>query len=276
MGRLKFLFLSTHPGPSLAVTAVTLVLAVTAELPLERVIVVTLAMLANQFSIGLSNDWLDAARDTRSSRTDKPLAAQLLSPTLVRNAAFTCVAISLGLSALLGWWVLVAQIIGIASGWVYNAWLKATPLSFLPYLVGFGILPIIVTLASPSPRLAAPWVVAVGAVLGIAAHFANAMPDIEDDRAEGIWGAPQRLGARASGIIAYLVLLVGAGLAFFGPGGTITPVQAVGLGLNIAIAAVGVWLVATRPPSRLFFQLIIIATLVNVVMIAAAGTLILA
>ena len=109
MRQVTQLFLSTHPGPSLAVTTVTLVLALTAGLPADRVIIVTLAMLANQFSIGLSNDWLDAARDARASRTDKPVAAGLLSPTLVRNVACACVVISLGLSAWLSLGVLLVE-----------------------------------------------------------------------------------------------------------------------------------------------------------------------
>jgi 4-hydroxybenzoate polyprenyltransferase len=286
MHRVKNLFLSTHPGPSLAVTAVTLVLALTAALPTDRVVIVTLAMLANQFSIGLSNDWLDAARDRRASRTDKPLAAGALSPALVRNVAFACVLVSLGLSAWLGAWVLLAQIIGLASGWAYNLGLKATPISFVPYAIGFGILPVIVTLASATPTLAAPWVVAVAAILGIAAHFANAMPDIADDRAEGILGLPQRVGARASGIITYLVLAIGATLAFVGPGlaasasGGFMAVQWIGLSLNAIIAVVGIVLVfrlsTARPPRRIIFQLIMVAALVNVGMIAVAGTKILA
>ncbi|MBK5238409.1 MAG: UbiA family prenyltransferase [Actinomycetales bacterium] len=272
--RAKYLFLSTHPGPSMAVTTVALVLALSAGLPAGRVVLATLAILANQFSIGLSNDWLDAARDTRASRTDKPLATGRLSPALVRNVAFACVLVSLGLSAALGWWVLLAQVIGIASGWAYNLGAKASPFSFVPYMVGFGILPVIVTLAAPA--FAAPWVIAVAAVLGVAAHFANAMPDIEVDRAEGILGLPQRVGARASGIITYIVLVTGATIAFFGPSGAITPTQWIGLGVNVVIAIAGVWLVVTRPPSRLTFQLIMLAALANVVMIAAAGTKILA
>jgi len=280
MRHITQLFASTHPGPSLAVTTVALVLALTAGLPTDRVVIVTLAMLANQFSIGLSNDWLDAARDARASRTDKPVAAGLLSPTLVRTVAFACVLISLALSAWLSVWVLLAQVIGLASGWAYNLGLKATRFSFVPYVVGFGILPVIVTLSSPMPVLAAPWVITVAAVLGVAAHFANAMPDIEVDRLEGILGLPQRVGVRASGIVTFVVLLAGAMMAFFGPGGPILWVQWMGLGVNVAIAGVGVWLVARRspdqPPTRLAFQLIMVAALANVVMIAVAGTRILA
>jgi 4-hydroxybenzoate polyprenyltransferase len=112
------------------------------------------------------------------------------------------------------------------------------------------------------------------------------MPDIADDRAEGILGLPQRVGARASGIITYLVLAIGATIAFVGPGlaasanGGFLAVQWIGLGLNATIAAIGIVLVCrlspARPPRRIIFQLIMVAALINVGMIAVAGTKILA
>ena len=102
----------------------------------------------------------------------------------------------------------------------------------------------------------------------------------ELDRGEGILGLPQRVGARASGIITFIVLACGATIAFFGPGGVLSVAQWMGLGVNIVIAVLGVWLVAQRspnqPPTRLAFQLIMVAALANVVMIAVAGTRILA
>ena len=44
----------------------------------------------------------------------------------------------------------------------------------------------------------------------MAAHFANAAPDVAQDRALGVWGLPQRIGARASLAVA-LALLGGVG-----------------------------------------------------------------
>ena len=68
-----------------------------------------------------------------------------------------------------------------APSWSYNLGLKSTPLSLVAYLVGFGVLPAIATLARADPAWPSWWAVTVGALLGAAAHFANAAPDLEDD-----------------------------------------------------------------------------------------------
>jgi hypothetical protein len=54
---------------------------------------------------------------------------------------------------------------------------------------------VLVTLALPEPALASPWAFAAGALLGVAAHFANVLPDLDDDRATGVRGLPQSLAA---------------------------------------------------------------------------------
>ena len=49
---------STHPGPTAAVTAVTVVLALGVGLDPWRVLLLAAAMLLGQVSVGLSNDWI--------------------------------------------------------------------------------------------------------------------------------------------------------------------------------------------------------------------------
>jgi 4-hydroxybenzoate polyprenyltransferase len=66
-------------------------------------------------------------------------------------------------------------------------------------------------------------IVAAAACCGVAAHFANTLPDVAADTQTGVRGLPQRLGPRASTLItvgliatASVLLLVateGAGLA---------------------------------------------------------------
>jgi 4-hydroxybenzoate polyprenyltransferase len=68
MGLLK----STHPIPSFAVTTFSLMFGVGLSLPIGQVVLVGLSVLAQQFSVGLSNDWLDYARDKSVNRSDKP------------------------------------------------------------------------------------------------------------------------------------------------------------------------------------------------------------
>lgn len=266
---------STHPGPTIAVTVVAVVLGVGLGLSPGRIVILGIAVLLNQVSVGLCNDWLDAERDRAAGRTDKPVASGLVSAGLVRGWAIATAILSVLLTLLLGPLAALAQAVFIASAWAYNAGLKNSVISVLPYIVSFGLLPMIVALARPTPAPAAPWALALGALLGVAAHFANVLPDLGDDERTGIRGLPHRLGRTGSGVVIWVALALGAVLAFVGPGSAPTPVSWAGLivtiGLSVAIA-----ILVRRPPTRLLFQLIIAAALVNVVVLAVSGTRLLA
>lgn len=266
---------STHPGPALAVTAIAVVLAAGVGLEGLPLAFLGIAFAANQASIGLSNDWIDAERDIAVGRTDKPVALGWVGVGTVRGAAITTAVIAVAATVPLGWRATLAHVVFIASGWAYNLWLKRTRLSVVPYIVSFGLLPAVVTLALPEPSWAAPWAIGLGALLGIAAHFANVLPDLDDDRATGVHGLPHRLGPRWTGVGTFVALLAASVLALVGPGGS-GVVQWLGFATTVLIAAVGIVLVTTRPPSRLLFQLIIAAALVNVALLTAAGPTVLA
>ncbi len=256
-------------------TVVAVVLAIGLELDWWRVLLLGLAFLFNQFSVGLSNDWIDAERDRAVGRTDKPVALGLISAVAVRNSAVVCFALALLLTAPLGWAAAVTHAVFIGSAWAYNAALKNTWFSVLPYIVSFGLLPMVATLARPEPAIAAWWALALGAMLGVAAHFANVLPDLEDDARTGVAGLPHRIGRRASGVVVWAVLAVAGLLAFFGPVGHKTVLQWFALALTLLLAA-GIAVVLRRPPTRLLFQLIIAAAIVNVVALAFAGQRLLA
>jgi 4-hydroxybenzoate polyprenyltransferase len=258
---------STHPGPSIAVSIVAVVLGIGLGLDPVRLVLLGAAVVLNQASVGLSNDWLDADRDRAVGRTDKPVALGWIGAATVRNAAIACALLAVLLTVPLGWFATLVHALFIASAWTYNVGLKNTPISVLPYIVSFGTLPLIVALARPVPALAAPWALGLGALLGVSAHFANVLPDLEDDRRTGIRGLPHRLGRTASGIVICVALAAGALLAFFGPAGEKTVLQWVGLVVTLLLAA-AIAIVLRRPPTRLLFQLIIAAALANVVLLA--------
>ncbi len=262
---------STHPGPTIAVTAIAAILARSVGLDAGRTVLVTCVVLLNQLSIGLSNDWLDASRDEQVGRTDKATVRGAVSVPTVRTAAITTVIGSLLLGFTAGIGVGSANLVFVAAGWFYNLGLKATLAATLMYAIGFGALPAIVTLARPTPELPALWTIGLGALLGITAHFANVLPDLDDDARTGIRALPHRLGERTAGAITVLVLLGAGVVAFAGPAGRPSVVQSIGLGANIAIAVAGLVLIAIRRPSRLLFRLIILAAIVNVAVLAAAG-----
>ncbi|MEP6800005.1 MAG: UbiA family prenyltransferase [Lapillicoccus sp.] len=208
-----------HPGPSAAVTVVTAGLAVTAGHSLSSGALVVAAVLAGQLSIGWSNDLIDADRDRSVGRVDKPAATGAVTTATLRTATgvalVACIVLSLlcGLSS-----AVVHLLLGVWAGWAYNLGLKRTPLSPLPYAVAFGALPSVVTLALATPRWAPLWMTATGALLGLAAHLLNVLPDLADDARTGIRGLPHRLGERATRVSGLLLLTAGTLVAVLGPG----------------------------------------------------------
>lgn len=262
---------STHPGPAAAVTIISVVLGVGVGLEPWRVVVLGLAVAANQASVGLSNDWIDAERDRVVGRTDKPIVRGDVSVALVRTAAGVTAAAAIALTVPLGIWATAAHTVFLISAWSYNLGLKSTVISVLPYLVSFGLLPSVVTLSQSEPAAAASFATVLGALLGAAAHFANVLPDLADDRRTGVRGLPHRLGSRASGLITWAALIAAGFAGFVAPSSLPPALSALALGINLVIAAAGIAIVLTRAPSRLLFRLIIVAALVDVVVLATAG-----
>lgn len=242
-----------HPEPAVAVTALVTALAAASGQTAAGCVLVAVAVLAGQVSVGWSNDLLDLRRDTAAGRTDKPLVAGVPRPRTVRIATGAavpvCVAASLACGPVAG----AAHLAGVAAAWTYNAGLKRTVWSWLPYAVAFGLLPAFVTLGLPSRPAPPAWALAAGALLGVGAHITNVLPDIEADLATGVRGLPQRLGHRRSRLLAPMPLLCAAAVLVLGPPG---PPGAAGW---TALAVTGVAALATvapaaaRPHARLPF-----------------------
>ena len=187
---------ASHPGPALAVTALSALLATAAGLPLGTGALVVGAVLAGQLSIGWSNDLIDVARDRSVGRGDKPLASGNVSLTSVRVACGLALTAVVPLSFACGPAAGLVHLGLVAAGWSYNLGLKSTVWSWLPYAVAFGGLPAFVELSGDPARLPPLWMVVAGALLGVGAHLVNVLPDLVDDAATGIRGLPHRLGAR--------------------------------------------------------------------------------
>ncbi|MFI1164615.1 UbiA family prenyltransferase [Streptomyces sp. NPDC020801] len=213
---------SCHLEPALAVTVFVTALAVTAGRGVAGSAAVAAAVLAGQLSVGWCNDAADAQRDTACGRRDKPVATGELPPRAAAVAAGTALGLCVPLSLLNGAAAGAAHLGGmVAAGWTYNLRLKHTVLSPLPYATGFGSLPAFVTLGLPSPCWPAWWAVTAGALLGVGAHLANVLPDIENDLTTGVRGLPQRLGRPACRWLAPFVMLAAVGVVVAGPPGAV-------------------------------------------------------
>ena len=273
VGVVRALLGACHPAPTVAVTGLTTALAVGAGLGGGTVVLVALAVLAGQLSIGWSNDWLDAARDRAVARTDKPVAAGAVSVGTVRAAALLALAAVVVLSMPLGPRAAVLHLWAVVgSGWLYNVWLKRTWASWIPYVVCFGLLPAVVTAAAPEPVWPPGWAIAAGALLGFGAHLANVLPDLGDDAATGVRGFPHRLGRRRTAVLAPVALGAATLCVVFGPAGGPGPLGWVALvvALGLSTAAAGVAL--TRSTSRWPFLLTLAVAALDVVVLVASGS----
>lgn len=259
-----------HPEPTAAVTLLMGALTVTTGHPPAGVLLVTGAVLTGQLSIGWLNDVLDAPRDVAVGRTDKPLASGEVTPRTVWTATvlavIACVVLTLAAGGVAGGLV---HLVAVAAGLAYDLGLKSTRASLLPYLVCFGLLPVFVVVTLPGGPLPPWWLPVAGALLGGGAHFANVLPDLDDDAATGVRGLPHVLGARVSRFAAAGLLLASTVVIAFGapvPAWLATGVPVLGLVLLVVGFRLGV-----RPGSRAPFRAVLLVAVLAVALLLAAG-----
>lgn len=214
--RVVALVRACHLQPTIAVTAITTMLAASAGRGIGTLSVAA-AVLAGQLSVGWSNDFVDRHRDARAGRLDKPVAAGEIAPHTVAIAAVLAFVATMPLSMLSGWRAAVVHVTAVAVAWIYNIWLKATALSVVPFAVAFGALPGFVTLGLPGHPAPPPWAVGSAAALGAGAHFINALPDLEEDQRLGVRGLPHRVGVVASVACGNVLITVAMLVLLFAP-----------------------------------------------------------
>lgn len=210
-----------HPAPTVAVTALSTVVAAAAGRGPAGCLLVAAAILSGQLSVGWSNDLLDRRRDLAAGRRDKPLAAGAVSPRAVALGCAGAVALCIPLSLAVGWSAGAVHLAAVAGGWAYNLGLKRTVWSFVPYAASFALLTAFLTLGLPGAPWPAPWLLLAGALLGVGAHFLNVVPDVEDDLAAGVRGLPQRLGATRAAVVGATLLALSGLLVVLGPPGPV-------------------------------------------------------
>ncbi|MFG3037548.1 UbiA family prenyltransferase [Streptomyces sp. NPDC048330] len=262
---------SCHPAPAAAVTVLAALLAVAVGLAPATGAVAVAAVAAGQLSIGWSNDRLDVRRDRAAGRRDKPLAVGAVRPGTVGAAAcsalLVCVPLSLWCGPLAG----AVHLGCVAAGWAYNLRLKRTVLSWLPYALAFGLLPAFLTLSLPGGPWPSLWWSVAAALLGTGAHFANVLPDIEDDLAHGVVGLPHRLGRTLSAALAALLALASCAVLTVGAPGPVTPLGLGALGVTLALCLLAVAGPSAPARGRLPFLAVMVMAGVDAVLLVVAG-----
>jgi 4-hydroxybenzoate polyprenyltransferase len=236
---MRGLLRACHFQPTVAVTALTGVLALVAGRGLGTVAVVA-AVLAGQLSVGWSNDWIDRDRDQQAGRIDKPIVAGAVSAVMVERAAITALVLTVPLSLLSGWRASSVHLVAVLAAWAYNLGLKRTTFSAACYLLAFGLLPAFVTLGLPGHPWPPAWSMTAAALLGAGAHFVNGLADRDADLRAGVNGLPQRMSYRGALLVGISLLGVALLLVGLGPPGRPPPgtVALLVIGVSALIAVV--------------------------------------
>jgi geranylgeranylglycerol-phosphate geranylgeranyltransferase len=235
------LLLVTHPIPSsLYVVAVALFspLAASAShraldpLLLARVLA---GVACAQIAIGTLNDYRDRALDA-VSKPSKPLARGLITPRMALIQIGVATLFALALFAPLGPLALLLGALIEGLGVAYDLWFKGTIVSGLLYALYFPLIPLLAWTVFGRYQPFLPWILPVGAALGLAMNVANSLPDLEDDLAASVRGLPHLLGLRRGLALAWgAPLVVAVALLLLSARG-IVPARPLGLALAITAA----------------------------------------
>ena len=203
--RLVGLMRASHFGPTMLVTAISFFFAQLYwwEGPS---MVIAFAFFCGQLVVGWSNDLIDYQDDLRHNRLNKPLVAGLITTKYLQRwlKVMVPIAILVNLFGPLGF--IGGGLSLFAVGWAvaYNFYFKFNVFSPLPYAVAFAALPSCMALSKDQmPPL---WMWVGGALFGVAAHFLNVIKDMKQDNQSGIKGLPQRVGTKASVVIAVVLI----------------------------------------------------------------------
>ena len=249
---------ASHFGPTMAVTTVSYLLATTLwwEGP---ALIIAFGVFLGQLLVGFTNDLNDYPDDLKHKRMAKPLVSGEITTTKLRTAIkivapFTVFVNILGPLGLKGGLV---YLFGVGMGVSYNFYFKSTLLSPIPYALAFvALVSSIIVSTDRTPPL---WYISAAALIGVAAHFANVLKDIDQDLASKIKGLPQRIGKKGSRIITSL-LLVMATLILHNANSNM-PLLIVGLVFAI---------ITSFAPNKIIFKSLMITAVVDVMMFISA------
>jgi 4-hydroxybenzoate polyprenyltransferase len=269
---LKSLVMATHPLPALAVTVLVGSVVVARGTDLSTALMAIASTATGQASVGWSNDYLDRHRDAALGRQDKPLAVGAIRPRTVLVASTCALILCLLLSVPLGPRPVLVMGLAVGAAWAYNAGLKGTALSWLPYAVAFGLTPVYVW--AVTGEVPPAWVVAGTALLGVGGHLLNVVPDLDADRTTAVRGLPHRLGLRGSLIaaIALLASVLGLVLAAGREGRPLGAAQITTASVAALLILAVAWAVL-RGRARLGFRLTLVAAaaIVGTFLLSPAG-----
>ena len=209
--RVQGYWLMIHPFPVMMVVMFATVLAVATAreaTDFSRLVRALAALFCSQVVVGISNDWHDHVLDAQGQPW-KPLVRGIVAPNEARALIALAFALMLVFAISLGPVIILLTLLGTFAGILYNFWLRGTPFSWFPYVLGFVTLPVFVWVSMERFDARQLVLVPIGLPLLVGVHLAQTLPDTETDRALGVRGFAVTLG-RARGVLIVWSALIGA------------------------------------------------------------------
>lgn len=199
----------THPWAVLIVMIATAFFGLLAgewSPPLGRYLLMLAGMLGGQIAIGATNEWFDRLADARD-KPQRPIPSGRVTAAGALRFAWFGLLLMTTAGAMLGVLELVLLAVGTGAGLLYNAGLKRTPLSWLPYLVALPLLPVWVWLVIDGFLPELLWLYPLGAAFVLAIHLSQTLPDIAGDTHRGEHGIAVVLGRRWAILLIWLAAI---------------------------------------------------------------------
>jgi 4-hydroxybenzoate polyprenyltransferase len=190
-----------HPRQALLTTAVLGAGAALSGRPVREVGLVLVTVLVGQGILGWHNDVVDAARDRRHAREDKPIALGHVDAGTVTFAMLVAILLVVPLSIANGVEAGLAHLAALAVAMAGNAGLlRRSRFSYLTWMASYALLPGFLSYGgwggegSGGPPTIAITVLA--ALLGIGVHVLVSLPGLVDDNKDGFGHFPLRIALR--------------------------------------------------------------------------------
>jgi len=194
-----------HPFPTSLNVLATIALAVIAvdgvpdAFTLGRL---AIAMFFAQAAIGALNDYYDRDLDART-KPGKPIVRGLVAPGTALVLAGGCTLAACAITATFGPLSIAAGAAGLAAGFAYDARLKRSVASALPFMVALPALPVWIWVSLDRFQHELWWLLPFAPLAGLAVHLSNTLPDLESDARAGVRGCAHALGRGRSLTLAW-------------------------------------------------------------------------
>ncbi|MHA1556269.1 MAG: UbiA family prenyltransferase [Candidatus Heimdallarchaeota archaeon] len=186
-------------------------------IPIAPLIFLVLTIFFQQAFLGIQNDYIDREIDSSYNKR-KAINDGWVSARFAFWFGIVCLILFTGFSFAVGFWSITsfwgilfiqgANLIGV----FYNVYTKHRPISIIPYMIGFPLIPTYVWITFGGFDVKYLWILPILVLVSFPAHIANELPDLEYDIKYGKRNFAVFLGKKLSTIIYWIGILLIEGI----------------------------------------------------------------